>query len=39
MEAWKLSDNEKQIIKKEAKRIKNFLATMEYDSCAYFIEG
>ena len=39
MEAWKLSDNEKQIIKKEAKRIKNFLATMEYDNCAYFIEG
>ena len=39
MEAWKLSDNEKQIIKKEAKRIKNFLATMEYDSCACFIEG
>ena len=36
MKAWKLSDDNKKTIKENAQKIKNFLATIEYDTCAEF---
>ena len=39
MKAWKLSDDNKKTIKENAQKIKNFLATIEYDTCAEFYEG
>ena len=35
---WKLSDDNKKTIKENAQKIKNFLATIEYDTCAEFYD-
>ena len=39
MKAWKLSDDNKKTIKENAQKIKNFLATIEYDTCTEFYDG
>ena len=39
VEAWKLSDDNKKTIKENAQKIKNFLATIEYDTCTEFYDG
>ena len=39
MKAWKLSDDDKKTIKENAQKIKNFLATIEYDTCTEFYDG
>ena len=39
VKSWKLSDDDKKTIKENAQKIKNFLATVEYDTCTEFYDG
>lgn len=36
IKVWKLSDENKQTIKDNARKIKNYLATLDYDTCIDF---
>ena len=38
-EVFSLSDDDKKAIKENAQKIKNFLATIEYDTCTEFYDG
>ena len=38
IKSWKLSDDDKKAIKKNAQKLKNFLATVEYDTCTEFYD-
>jgi hypothetical protein len=39
IKVWKLSDENKQTIKDNARKIKNYLATLDYDTCIDFFDG
>lgn len=38
IKVWKLSDENKQTIKDNARKIKNYLATLDYDTCIDFFD-